>query len=279
VSALALAGEVALTDSVYQRTFSVADVFPGGGQQGKSARRPGGAGISFPEPPLRDMRLDVHVTSREPFRILTSAVQGSARPDLHLSGTGLLPFLRGPILFEDVDLALPSGILEFERGTVFLSESGPGRSTLDFVGRMQTQGLEITAQIGGTIDAPEVILSSVPPVFQEELVLFVLTGAPPGSASSSGGYVTAMATPMAVYLGKGVLDQILGGSPSKGSDIAGRLEVQIGRETTDSGSPTVDARLRLKKNFIAKGGTLYLTSEKDVYDQENLGLKIIFKYK
>ena len=70
-----------------------------------------------------------------------------------------------------------------------------------------------------------------------------------------------------------------GGRASKGSDLAGRLELQIGRETTNSGSSTVDARLRLKKNFLAKGDTLYLTSEKDVYDQENLGLKIVFKFK
>jgi translocation and assembly module TamB len=116
---------------------------------------------------------------------------------------------------------------------------------------------------------------------QEELLLFVLTGAPPTSGGSSGDTVTAVATPMAVYLGKGVVDELLGGGggSGKGSDLAGRLELQIGRETTASGSATIDARLRLKKNFIAKGSTLYLTSEKDVYDQENLGLKIIFKNK
>ena len=109
----------------------------------------------------------------------------------------------------------------------------------------------------------------------------MLTGAPPASGGTSGTTVSAVATPMAVYLGKGVLDQILGGggTSSGGSDLAGRLELQIGRETTQSGSATVDARLRLKKNFITEGNTLYLTSGKDVYDQENLGLKIIFKFK
>ena len=86
---------------------------------------------------------------------------------------------------------------------------------------------------------------------------------------------------MAVYLGKGVVDELLGGGGRRPRDpiSPGRLELQIGRETTNSGSATVDARLRLKKNFLAKGNTLYLTSEKDVYDQENLGLKIIFKFK
>lgn len=108
----------------------------------------------------------------------------------------------------------------------------------------------------------------------------MLTGAPPTSGGVNGDSVSAMATPMAVYLGKGVVDEIFGGGePGKGADLASRLELQIGRETTQSGSATVDARLRLKKNFLLDGSTLYLTSEKDVYDEENLGLKIIFKFK
>ena len=236
VSALSLAGEVALTDSVYQKSFSVASLFSGGGKSEKGSRRPspGLAGISFPEPPLRDLRFDVRLTARQPFRILTSAVQGAARPDLRLTGTGLLPRLRGPILFDATQVALPSGALEFESGLVLFNESAPGRSTLDFVGRMQTQGLEITAQIGGTLDKPEVILSSVPPVFQEELLLFVLTGAPPGSANTGGGYVSAMATPMAVYLGKGALEQLLGG------ELAGRKQ-RSPESARGAGRPGADA--------------------------------------
>jgi translocation and assembly module TamB len=278
VSALSLAGEVALTNSLYQKTFSVVDLFSGRGKSSKRAA-PGSTAISFPEPPLRDMRFDVRLTARQPFKIETTVVRGTARPDLRLTGTGLLPILRGPILVDAAQVILPSGTLEMDRGSVLFGDKGPGRPVLDFGGRMQVSGYEITALIRGTLDSPEVVLASNPPLMQEELLLFVLTGAPP-SGGVSGESVSAAATPMAVYLGKGVLDEILGGGePGKGSDLAGRLELQIGRETTNSGSATVDARLRLKKNFIAKGSTLYLTSEKDVYDQENLGLKIIFKYK
>jgi len=279
VSALVLSGEVALTNSLYQKTFSVLNLFSGGEKSSKRTA-PGTTAISFPEPPLRDMRFDVHLTSRQPFKIKTSVVRGDARPDLRLTGTGLLPILRGPILVDNAQVFLPSGTLAVERGSVLFGEKDPGRPVLDFGGRMEISGYEITAQIGGTFDSPEVVLASNPPLLQEELLLFVLTGAPPASASTNGGSASAVATPMAVYLGKGVIDSLLGGGgPSKGSDLAGRLELQIGRETTNSGSATIDARLRLKKNFLAKGDTLYLTSEKDIYDQENLGLKIVFKFK
>jgi len=283
VSALSLTGEVAITNSLYQKTISVVNLFSGGGKSSKGAA-PGTTAISFPEPPLRDLRFDVRLTARKPFQIKTTVVRGTARPDLRLTGTGLLPILRGPVLFDNMEVFLPSGTLEVERGSMLFGEKDPRNPVLDFGGRMQLSGYEITAQVGGTLDNPEVVLASTPPLLQEELLLFVLTGAPPASGSTdgsaSGSTVSAMATPMAVYLGKGVLEEILGGAnPSGGSDIAGRLELQVGREMTRSGSSTVEARLRLKRNFLTRGDTLFLTSEKDVYDQENLGLKIVFKFK
>jgi hypothetical protein len=282
VGALALAGEVALTHSRYERSFSVVSLLSGGGASSKPAKRPtsGFAGISFPDPPLKDMRFDVRLSARRPFRILTNAVHGAARPDLRLTGTGLLPILRGPIHFEDIQVALPSGTMEFERGTVIFGGSDPGRPVLDFGGRMETMGYEITAQIGGTLQDPEVILSSIPPLPKEDLLLFVLTGAPPSGAGWGGGSATAMATPMAVYLGKNVLENLLGAGPrSAGAELQRRLELQVGRELTRSGSVTMEARLLLKKNPVARGSALYLTGEKDVYDQENLGLRVVFKFR
>ena len=283
VSALTLAGEVAITQSRYERSFSIASLLSGGGKSSKTPKRStsGFAGISFPDPPLRDMRFDVRLTAREPFRILTSAVRGEARPDLQLTGTGLLPILRGPVHLESVRMLLPSGTLEFERGTVLLRESDLGRSELDLGGRLESRGYDITAQVGGTINDPEVILSSVPPLPEEDLILFVLTGAPPGSTGGDGGSVSTMATPMAVYLGSNILEGMFGAGPrsSAGAEIQKRLELQIGREVTRSGSMTAEARLLLKKDPVARRSALYLTGEKDVYDQENVGLRIIFKFR
>ncbi|MHB8894103.1 MAG: translocation/assembly module TamB domain-containing protein [Candidatus Geothermincolia bacterium] len=277
LSALSLTGEMALTDSLYQKDITVASLFAGRDKTAKRAT-PGLAGISFPEPPLRDMRFDVRIIAREPFQIKTTVVRGAARPDMRLTGTGLLPILRGPILVDTARVMLPSGTLELERGTVLFREGDPDRPALDFGGRMQSRGYEITAQVGGTLDNPEIILSSIPPLPREELLLFVLTGAPPGSAD--GGSVATMASPMAVYLGKNVVGQLLGGKSRAGkTDFQDRIELQIGREMTRSGSVTLDARLLLKKNPVGDGSALYLTSEKDTYDQYNAGLKILFKFK
>lgn len=279
VSALVLAGEVALTNSLYQKDITVASLFSGGDKTRKRAT-PGLAGISFPEPPLRDMRFDVRLTAREPFQIKTTVVRGAARPDLRLTGTGLLPILRGPILVDDALVLLPSGTLQIEHGTVLMRESDPNRPALDFGGRMQALGYEITAQVGGTLETPEVVLSSIPPLPREELLLFVVTGAPPGSVGADGGSIATMASPMATYLGKNVLGQLLGGGTRAGkSGIQDRIELQIGRELTRSGSVTLDARLLLNRNPLGGGSALYVTSEKDIYDQYNAGLKILFKFK
>jgi hypothetical protein len=279
VSALALGGEMALTNGLYQKDITVASLFSGEGRRSKRAS-PGLAGISFPDPPLRDMRFDVRLTAREPFEIRTTVVRGSARPDLRLTGTGLLPILRGPILLDSATVMLPSGTLEIERGTVLMRAEDPDRPALDFGGRMQALGYEISAQIGGTLDSPEIVLSSIPPLPREELLLFVVTGAPPGSAGAEGGSIATAASPLAVYLGKNVVGQLLGGRSRGGRPgFQERIEVQIGRETTRSGGMTLDARLRLMKNPAGDGSTLYITSEKDVYDQYNAGLKILFRFK
>ena len=242
VSALLLTGEVALTNSLYQKTFSVVNLFSGGEKSSKRAA-PGSTAISFPEPPLRNMRFDVHLTARQPFRIETTVVRGRARPDLRLTGTGLLPILRGPILVDAAQVILPSGTLEVERGSVLFGEKDPGRPVLDFGGRMQVSGYEITAQIGGTLDSPEVVLASNPPLMQEELLLFVLTGAPPASGGASGDSVSAVATPMAVYLGKGVVDEILGGAePPKDPISRGGWSCRsAGRRRTAGARPSTRA--------------------------------------
>jgi translocation and assembly module TamB len=278
LSALTLGGEVALTNGLYQKNVTVASLFSGG-EKGRKRATAGLAGISFPEPPLRDMRFDVRITSREPFQIRTTVVRGGARPDLRLGGTGLLPILSGPIQFDDARVLLPSGALDISHGAVFYQEGDPDRPQLDFGARMQSQGYEITAQIGGTLETPEVILSSIPPLPREELLLFVLTGAPPGSVGPGGGSVSTAASPLAIYVGKNVLGQLLGGGPGGASGFPDRIEVQVGRELTRNGSVTVDARLLLKRGLLARGSTLYLTSEKDIYDQYNAGLKIVFTFK
>ena len=125
------------------------------------------------------------------------------------------------------------------------------------------------------------MLASNPPLLQEELLLFVLTGAPPASGSAERRHRLRRRDPDGRLPRQGRRRRSFsaGGRPARDPISPSRLELQVGRETTHSGSATIDARLRLKKNFIAKGNTLYLTSEKDVYDQENLGLKMIFKFK
>jgi hypothetical protein len=278
-SALSLTGEMALTNSLYQKNISVANLLSSGDKAGRRPT-PGIAGISFPEPPLRDMRFNIHLTALEPFQIRTDVVRGAARPDLRLTGTGLLPILSGALLVDTARVMLPSGTLEIERGTVLIHEGDPDRPSLDFGGRMQSRGYEITAQIGGTLDSPEVILSSTPPLPSEELLLFVLTGVPPGSGGAEGGTVTSMASPMAIYLGKNVVGRLFGGRSRTGKPgFQDRIELQIGREMTRTGSVTLDARLLLLNRPMGRHSTLYVTSEKDIYDQFNAGLKIIFTFK
>ena len=81
VSALLLSGEVALTNSLYQKSISVVNLFSGGEKSSKRAA-PGSTAISFPEPPLRDMHHDIPLTA-PPRALSRSRPPGRTRQELN----------------------------------------------------------------------------------------------------------------------------------------------------------------------------------------------------
>jgi autotransporter translocation and assembly factor TamB len=65
--------------------------------------------VSFPEPPLRDMKFDIAIKTRpeDPFLIRGNLANGSAIIDLKLTGTGLEPLLEGAIRVDQFTARLP----------------------------------------------------------------------------------------------------------------------------------------------------------------------------
>lgn len=100
----------------------------------------------------------------------------------------------------------------------------------------------------------------------------VIAGTPPRSSDRP--VAASTGTAFSIFLAKGFLSRFFGGDPEATEDmILDRLETQVGRDITESGDPTIDMSLRLKEQFLLEGGTLYLTSEKDRYDDVNYGAR------
>ncbi len=276
VSRLLLEGEVAVTDGRFAKNLGVFNTLL---SPGKPAG-PGGLRLfSINAPPLRDMRFNVKITARRPFQIRSNVARGEVRPDLLLAGTGQLPALTGVVYVEPSRVTLPAGRIEIESGLVRFLTSDPDRPVLDLNGRSRLYGYDITVLIEGPYDAPEITLSSVPPLPREDLLLMLLTGQPPRHTGGQGG-AERTGMKVAVFVGRDFISRWFQGENGEGVDsILERFDVEVGRALTEAGDETIEASFRLVDGFLRRRGTLYLTGEKDIYDYYNAGVRLVFRFK
>ncbi|OGQ87062.1 MAG: hypothetical protein A2512_06675 [Deltaproteobacteria bacterium RIFOXYD12_FULL_56_24] len=277
LSKLTLAGDLAVTDGRYTKKFDFLGIFKG------KARPRGDIGLlqalALPDPPFRDMVLRIKISAAQPFLIRNNLANGSLRPDLRLGGTGELPVLIGRIFVDPSRISLPAGRLTIESGVITFPEINPDRPAFDLTAKSRLAGYDIDMQIGGTSEDPVITLSSQPSLPDSDLLLLVLTGQPPVSGTARGRQSVAGMN-MAVYLGKGLLADWFGlGGPERDESILDRLELDIGRQISSSGQHTVEAQFRIVEGLLLSGDRLYITSERDVYDNYNMGVKIVFRFK
>ncbi|GAB4264553.1 MAG: hypothetical protein Kow0092_16310 [Deferrisomatales bacterium] len=273
--ALRLSGEVAITDGRFSRHIDLLSAVAG---PGRPKADTGLQLFSLPDPPLRDARFDVRITAKNPFVVRTNLARGALRPALRLTGTGEVPVLTGELYLDSARLALPAGRLTVSSGVVRFLPADPDRPRLDLTAGSRLLGYEIQVGVEGPVDEPVITLSSTPPLPHDELLLLLLTGQPPRSAS--GGAAQSQGMNVAVYLGRDLLNRWVG-SDSLESDesLMDRFDIQIGREVTQSGDQTVDARFRLTEGALGRNDTWYLVGEKDVYDDLNAGLRLVFRFR
>jgi translocation and assembly module TamB len=271
LSKLEIGGSAALVDSHFIRNVDFLGSVGGASKppqvEGKSLL------FSFKEPPLRDLVFDLSIVAKDPFQVKNQYVRGFIRPDLHLGGTGEMPALLGKVYVDPFRIYLPTGTIRTDPGFVIFKQGEPDRPWLEIRGRSKMMGYDINMRVDGFYDEPKMTFSSNPPVSDAELLLLVLTGTPPASgdieAASSAG------SAIAVFLGRGFLGRFFGGGEEAEDMIMDRFETQFGRDITESGNPTIDMTFRMTEDILWKGGTLYLTSEKDRYDDVNYGVRFL----
>ena len=276
LSRLGLAGEMAITDSHFLKYFDVLSALKG---SKKSKTVAGFQLFSIREPPFSNIGFDVHIVSKQPFRVRNNLINGAIRPDLKLRGTGEIPVLVGIVYVDPTRLVLPAGSVVFDSGVIRFDKSSPDRPALDLIGKSHMAGYDISVAVEGPYDEPVVTLSSVPPLSNDDLLLLLLTGRLP---ESTGGLTPSQRQKMniAVYLGRDLIARWFSRQrPETEESILDRFEIDIGRAVTRAGDNTVDVQFRLVDGFLRDGDTLYITGEKDVFDFYNTGVKIVFRFK
>jgi translocation and assembly module TamB len=176
-------------------------------------------------------------------------------------------------------ILLPAGRLAVEAGLIRFPENSPNRPLLEISGSSRILGYDINLTVEGSYDEPTISLSSVPPLPQDALLLLLLTGRlPPGEVAQQRGWQEGVK--VALYVGKGVLEEWFGGNDLDSEEsLLDRFDVVTGRGISRQGNETIGAQYRLADSVLREGDELYLVAERDIYDEFNTGLRIVFRFK
>ena len=232
--------------------------------------------FSFPESPLADLRFDVAVECEEPLRLKTNVASGALRPKLFLRGTGATPHLEGKVYFDPTTISLPGSTVKIESGTVTFDPADPLVPRVDVFGRARRLGVDVTLNINGPYDEPQITLSSVPPMTHEDILVLLITGQLAVDAYTDRGGREAGQT-VAIYLGKDLLSKWLQGDATDDESFVERFEFESGRDVSRNGVPSLDVSYRLTQDVVREDDRLLLTLRRDVYEDYNLGVRLVFR--
>ncbi|RME74378.1 MAG: hypothetical protein D6776_05380 [Planctomycetota bacterium] len=140
-------------------------------------------------------------------------------------------------------------------------------------------GYDITIEVEGSYDQPEITLASVPALEQTDLLTLLLTGRPPRE-DQLGRTGLRAGRAIALYVAKDVLAALLDSeSAEAGESLLDRLTLEFGRDVTRSGGETIEARFRIADHWLTSRDTVYLTAEQDAYDHFGGGLRLVFRFR
>ena len=181
--------------------------------------------------------LDLTVTARNRIFVRGRGVQAELAGDLRITGTSENPTVLGGFDLRRGDITLAGQRITFVRGKVAFT--GDLTPTLDFLA--QTQAADVTAQIAvtGRASEPQFVLSSQPPLPQDEVVSRLLFNRAAGGLS--GLQALQLAQTIAQLAGNG------------GPDAFDKLRKAVGADSLDvtagaSGGPAVGAGKYINRN-------------------------------
>jgi translocation and assembly module TamB len=228
------------------------------------------------EPPLAEMNFDVAVDSERPFIVKNNLVDGAMRPQLTLVGTGEVPVLNGTIFVDPTRVSLPSGTLHVDSGLIQFRQNDPFVPQLELSAKTRLWGYDIRAYVTGPYDEPEIELSSIPPLPQEDLLVLFLTGTLP--SATDGNASREAATTVALYFAKDLLSNWLS-SDSEDEGLLDRVEFVVGADVSRTGAQTWSVKYFINEAEKGTGFAHYALAERDVYDKVNYGYGFRFRFR
>jgi hypothetical protein len=258
---LAVTGTVEIDSAKYVKRISlVPDLTTRGGAA------VGGGMTLFEIPgPLGDaLQFDVLLRSRDEVEVVTNVFNAPLALSLTLRGSGSRPHLEGAVSATSGTLRLPAISLAVSQFLVTFSADDPLHPVLLLRASTRRHGIDVTLTATGRIDAPEILMSSLPPLTQQELFVLVSTGVLPDTLQRQG--IGGRATMVGGYFAQEILDFYFGSdSTESGESFVDRFEFHSGREISRNGVESIVVDFDLDGGFVLEG-------ERDVYEDYNMGI-------
>src|SRR5213075_674068 len=242
-------GNVALTNSSLLKNLDLLPI----GLPGRPAPQPPSdrPDFSVPQPPIRDWKFDVKVTTKDPFLIRGNLATGGAVVDLHVTGTGLRPLLQGVVRLQNVEATLPFSRLEISSGLLSFDPSDSFNPKIDMQGTSLVRDYTVHVYVFGTSLAPEAVFSSEPPLPQEDIISLLATGTTRQELTGNNNVLAGRA---ALLLFQQLYRKMFkkGESPNSTS-VFDRLDVDFGQVDPRTGQQTATARFKLNQQIVLVG--------------------------
>ena len=242
-------GDIAMANSHFLKNIDLIPI----GLPGRPAPKPPSARpeFSFPEPPLRDWKFDVAIKTKDPVVIRGNLATGGAIADLKLTGTGLRPELQGTVRMENVEATLPFSRLQVSYGFLYFDPSDSMNPRIDLQGTSVIRDYTVRVYVYGTLDAPETIFTSEPPLAQEEIISLIATGVTRAELSGNSNVLAGRAGMLLVQqLYRKIFKK---GEATQSNTVFNRLDLDVGTVDPRTGRQQVSGRFKINDQFVIVG--------------------------
>jgi hypothetical protein len=128
--------------------------------------------------------LDLHIINRKSIQVKTPFLLAESRCNVQVKGTLQHPIVTGEIRLPQGTLAFPYRPLHITRGSISLVPHQIGSSLIELQAEGKVRKYHITLQCAGTLQAPDISLSSDPLLSEEQIITLLLSGSEEGVLSS-----------------------------------------------------------------------------------------------
>jgi len=201
-------------------------------------------------PPLRDWKFALKIHTLDPFLIHGNLANGSALVDLSVGGTGKAPTLEGTVKIENFVASLPFSKLNITNGLIFFTKDDPFIPQLNIQANSTLQDYNISVYIFGTAQEPKTVMSSEPPLRQEDIVSLLATGATTANLNSG----TGIAGRAAVLLLQSLYHKVFKTKPQTDNEsFASRFKVNVGGVDARTGQQEISSSFKLTDQLFLIG--------------------------